>query len=83
MKKKQCTACRKVTERGKHDEWYCRYHKKYIAKIEQCEVDQKYQRKCCPICHDFIDDERIDELCTCKKNHWTEEEIKEYKSIYG
>ena len=80
MNIKQCTACRKVTERGKNDECYCRYHKKYIKNIAVCPVEKYYQRECCPICHDILNK---GELCSCKRQQWTEEKIRKYKSIYG
>jgi len=55
MKKPDCTCCAKATEHGPDDEWYCRYHRKYIANIPVCGVMEKYQRPTCPTCGDFID----------------------------
>jgi len=49
MNKKQCTACIKVTER-----YFCRMHKKYINKIENCDKEKVYQRKKCDICGDYM-----------------------------
>ena len=72
MTKEQCTNCAKVTERYINgvSNWYCRYNKKFIADTEKCEAEKKFQRKCCPICKDIIDN---GQTCVCKGNpNWVE-----------
>ena len=69
--KRNCGSCKKVSDGAlqnqpdKHqDNWYCKYHKRYLKDIDVCNVE-KFKRPECPICGDIIlyDNEVIECIC--------------------